>query len=119
SGKSDLSVKYEKEIEDAVIAKNSNENKVDVLRTELEDKQEVFNKFQAKFYQSGGEIAALEQKLKFIKSRQLEQEQQVSRLKEEIAEIDEVLSADHETHELVLADLEEIEAVFIELQEQL
>jgi chromosome segregation protein len=118
SGKSGLAEKYEKEIEDAVIAKNTNENRVDVLRTQLEEKQEVFNRFQAKYYQSGGEITALEQKIKFQRSRVLEQEQQVTRLNEEIAEIEEVLLTDNETLELVLADLEEIEALYLELQER-
>lgn len=119
SGKSSLCEQYEQEIENAVIAKNTNENKIDLYRTGVEEKQEIFNKFQAKYYQSGAEIASIEQQLKFQKARLQEQEQQTLRLNEEVEEIAEVLALDMETIELVNEELEAVDIVFEELNEQL
>jgi chromosome segregation protein len=109
--------KYEQEIENAVLAKTSNQNKIDLYRTTVEEKQEVFSRYQAKYYQSGAEIATLEQQLKFQKSRLIEQELSLSRLNEESQEITNTLTLDKvslqqvsDELKIILLDSEELDA---------
>jgi len=112
--KSEFVKKYESEIESILFAKTNNENKITLYRTQVEERQELYQGAQTKFYQSGAEISALEQQLKFQKTKQIEQEHKLSQLQNELIEIDENLSVDVEQQEVVEFELENI---LIELEE--
>jgi len=112
--KSEFVKKYECEIESTLFAKTNNENKITLYRTQVEERQALLQSAQAKFYQSGAEISALEQQLKFQKNKQIEQEQKLTKLQNELVEIDQTLALDVEQQEIVEFELEN---TLIELEE--
>tara|TARA_R110002072_G_scaffold89737_9_gene201049 strand:- start:34754 stop:38284 length:3531 start_codon:yes stop_codon:yes gene_type:complete len=101
-------------IEDSVLAKNTNENLIDSLKTQLEEGQANFNSVQAKYYQSGAEIATLEQQLQFQKNRLQEQLSSIQRLEQELASLSLTVSDEKERLENINIECEDI---VIELEE--
>jgi len=70
----------EVEIEKAVQDKTSNQGMIEEARLTLEEKQESFDRVQAKYYESGAEIAKLEQQLKFHRERLAREDQELAQL---------------------------------------
>lgn len=105
---------HEVKIEDTLLSKNTNENLLDTLRTRIEDAQENFHKIQAKYYQSGTEIATLEQQIQFQKNRLNEQQNTLQQLNEEIEGL--TFSISEEKHALEDIDIE-LESILIEIEE--
>lgn len=105
---------YEEQIQDAVLAKNTNENQLDTLRTQIEEAQENFNRIQAKFYQVGTEIATLEQQLQYQKNRLNEQQNLLSQLNTEIEDLGSALTEENLKLDDILIDLE---TIMIEIEE--
>jgi chromosome segregation protein len=105
---------FELKIEDAVLAKNTNENQVDSLRTLIEEEQSHFNAIQAKYYQCGAQIATLEQQLQFQKNRLNEQKNSLQLLKQEAEDL--TLSLDEENQRLEQVNFE-LEDIVLEIEE--
>ena len=105
---------HELKIEDSLLAKNTNENKVDSLRTRIEEEQEQFNAIQATYYQSGAEIATLEQQLQYQRTRLNEQQNTLQQLKQEVEDLS--LSINEEVERLEQVSIE-LEDIIIEIQE--
>tara|TARA_R110001592_G_scaffold248308_1_gene510571 strand:- start:36596 stop:40126 length:3531 start_codon:yes stop_codon:yes gene_type:complete len=105
---------HELKIEDSLLAKNTNENQVDSLRTRIEEEQAKFNAIQAKYYQSGAEIAALEQQVQFQKNRLNEQQNTLKLLKVEVEDISLSIHEEDERLEQINIELEDI---IIEIEE--
>ena len=114
NSKQSLIREHELKIEDSLLAKNTNENQVDSLKTQIEEEQIQFNKLQAKYYQSGAEIATLEQQLQFQKNRLNEQQLTLEQLKEEVESL--ISTVDLENERLAQIDLE-LEDIIIEIEE--
>jgi chromosome segregation protein len=100
---------YEIQIEDAVLGKNTNENQIDSLRTKIEQEQERFNSIQAKYYQSGAEIASLEQKLQYEKNRLHEQKNMLDILLQEVASLEIKITEDNEQLALLDVQLDDLQ----------
>ena len=107
---------HEIKIEDSLLAKNTNENQLDSLRTLIDEEQVQFNAIQAKYYQCGAEIATLEQQLQFQKNRLNEQQNTLQHLKQEIEDLKLSLEEEHERFEHINIELEDI-AIEIEESE--
>lgn len=105
---------HELKIEDSLLAKNTNENQVDSLRTKIEEEQSQFNTIQAKYYQCGAQIATLEQQLQYQKNRLNEQQGTLEQLKQEVQGL--TLSIDEESERLEQVNLE-LEDLIIDLEE--
>ena len=104
----------EQTIEASLIEQTLNDNKLTVLKGDIEQSQTALNSFQAKFYQSGAEISALEQEIKFKKSKQLEYEHQYNQLSAELKSSTDLLGQD----ESLLLDINfELETILPELEE--
>src|SRR3989338_6734631 len=73
---------YEQGIETLVLDKATNEAAHDSLRTGLEEKQEAFNKQQGRYYETGAEVARLEQHLKFHKQRLVQKTAELAQLQD-------------------------------------
>jgi len=105
---------FEQGIEAAIVEKTLNDNKLTVLKGELEQSQGSLNGLQAKYYQTGAEISALEQEIRFQKSKQLEFEQQFEQLTTELQSSTDLLGVD----ESLLVDINfELETILPELEE--
>ena len=78
---------YEQGIETLVLDKATNEAAHDSLRTGLEEKQEAFNKQQGRYYETGAEVARLEQHLKFHKQRLVQKTAELAQLQDELASL--------------------------------
>ena len=63
---------FELELEELLYARTSNEAKSEQLRIEQHDSSEAFNAVQARYYESGAEIARVEQSLQHQKERALQ-----------------------------------------------
>lgn len=94
----------ETEIEKSVVDKTANQSKIESARLVLEDKQDAFNKVQAKYYESGAEIAKLEQQLKYQKERLVQQDRELSQLQHELTASKDRLNVD----EMALAELNDL-----------
>ena len=105
---------HEIKIEDSLLAKSTNENQVDSLRTVIEEEQVHFNAAQAKYYQCGAEIATLEQQIQYQKNRLNEQKNILQQLKQEIEGLN--LSIEEERERLEQIDIE-LEDIIIEIEE--
>ena len=101
-------------IEDSVLAKNTNENLIDTLKTKIEADQENFNAVQAKYYQSGAEIATLEQQIQYQKNRSLEQQNTIQHLEKTIETLNSSISFENER---LLNTKQESEDLAFELEE--
>jgi len=97
----------EEKIEQSLFSKTSSENAIELTRIELDEKQEHLNVAQAKYYQSGADVASLEQQLKFQKERVLNKEKVLSVLSEEGESINDSLLHDTESLEEILLKLED------------
>ena len=62
-------VKAETAIEKSVLGRTENESRIEQLRIDHEEKQDAFSQVQARYYESGAEIAKLEQEIKFRRER--------------------------------------------------
>ncbi len=109
TGLVELTGNLESRIEEAVIDKTTHESQIEAARTELEERQEVFNRVQAKYYESGAEIAKLEQQLKFQREQLLRQDQELAQIQEERARLREQQSLDAEKQEILQMDIEAVE----------
>jgi chromosome segregation protein len=105
---------HELKIEDSLLAKNTNENQVDSLRTSIEEEQVKFNTIQSKYYQSGAEIATLEQQLQYQRNRLNEQQNTLQQLKQELEGLSQSINEEGGRLELVNVELEDI---IIEIEE--
>lgn len=76
---------YEQGIETLILDKVSNEARQDALRTDLEDRQDAFNRQQARYYETGAEVARIEQQLKFQKQRRMQLNHELAQLQEELS----------------------------------
>lgn len=106
--KQQLIREHELKIEDSVLAKNSNENKVDTLKTLIEEAQVNFNGIQSKYYQSGTEIATLEQKLHYQKTRLQDQKHTLVQLNQEVEDIELNLNEQSERSAQITFELDDI-----------
>lgn len=105
---------HEVKIEDSLLAKHTNENQVDTLRTLIEEEQAQLNTIQAKYYQCGAEIATLEQKIQYQNNRFNEQQNTLKHLRQAIEDLD--LSIDEENERLEQVNIE-LEDIIIEIEE--
>jgi chromosome segregation protein len=76
-------MEYEQGIETLVFDKASNEASHEALRTTLEERQEASGRQQARYYETGAEVARIEQQLKFQKQRLLQQNTELAHLQEQ------------------------------------
>ena len=106
---------FEEQIERAVLDKSTHESRIEAARTELEERQEVFNRIQAKYYESGADIAKLEQQLKYQKEQLLRQDQELAQLQLDRQRLEERQSVDIERSETLQ---ETLEALLPELEAQ-
>ncbi len=98
--------KLEQSIESAVLDKSTHESRIEAARTELEERQEIFGRVQAKYYESGAEIAKLEQQLKYQKEQLLRQDQELAQLQLDRQRIGERQALDQRRAEELEAALE-------------
>jgi len=96
----------EEKIEQSLFSKTSSENSIELSRIALDEKQELFNVVQAKYYQSGGDVASLEQQLKFQRERLLEKEKTLTALTAEGDSINESLLQDTDSLEVIILQIE-------------
>ena len=101
-------------IEDSVLAKNTNENLIDSLKTRIEEGQASFSSIQAKYYQSGAEIATLEQQLQYQKNRLQEQQNSIQSLEQQLENLSHSICEQKENLENINIEYEDIS---IELEE--
>ena len=104
-------------IEKTLYAKTSNENDIELFRVSLGEKQAEFNHGQAKYYQSGADVASLEQQLKFKKERQLEQDRALASLVTEADSIQQSLNSDSEQLAVITIELDDIFPLIEESEE--
>jgi len=107
SGKQLAITSLEEKIEQSLFSKTTNENAIELSRISLDEKQELLNTAQAKYYQSGADVASLEQRLKFQRERLIEKEKSLVALSVECVAINESLKKDTQDLESVLFQLEE------------
>jgi len=112
-----LITELELKIEKTLYSKTSNENEIEFSRLSLDEKQELFNTTQAKYYQSGADVASLEQQQKFQKERLLEQDKALAAFEAEANTITQALN--HETEMLgsVTIELEDTLPLLEEAEE--
>ncbi|MFT5716294.1 MAG: chromosome segregation protein [Oleiphilaceae bacterium] len=108
----------EDKIEQSLFSKTSSENDIELSRIQLDEKQELLNVAQAKYYQSGADVASLEQQLKFQRERLLEKEKTLIALSTEEASIKAVLIKDTENFEDILLQLEDTFPLIDEAEER-
>ena len=102
----------EQQIEQAVLDKTTHESQIEAARTELEERQEVFNAIQAKYYESGAEIAKLEQQLKYQKEQLAREDQELERLFEAEQQLKDQLSVEQARFEEASEHREALEPEF-------
>jgi chromosome segregation ATPase len=102
----------EQQVEDFVLEKTAGLSRIESNRTVLEEKQAEFNRLQAKFYQTGAEIAKLEQQLKFEKEKLERRAAEASRARDEELRLKERFSAQQ-------SELAELDDTLFELQPEL
>lgn len=107
SGKQLVINTLEEKIERSLFSKTSSENAIELSRISLDEKQELLNAAQAKYYQSGAEVAAHEQQLKFQRERLIEKEKSLVTLSAECEVINKALKKDTEDLAAVLFHLED------------
>ncbi len=106
----------ELEIEKAVQDKTSNQSMIEEARLGLEEKQEAFNRVQAKYYEAGAEIAKLEQQIKFHKERLIQQDKEIAQLTSQNDILNQRIGEEEE--KLVLVE-EKLETMSPEVEEAL
>lgn len=82
-------LRCETAIEKAVLARTENEGLIENLRLSAEQEQEQFNAVQEKYYQSGAEVAKLEQELKYRQEREQQRTSALAKLALQRATLDE------------------------------
>jgi len=117
SGKQLVIKTLEEKIERSLFTKTSSENAIELSRISLEDKQEVLNVAQAKYYQSGADVASLEQRLKFQRERLIEKEKSHLTLSAECDVINKALRKDAQELEEVVFQLENSFPLLEEVEE--
>ena len=113
-------------IEKSVLARTENEGRIEKLRISLEDDQEQFSSIQAKYYESGADIAKLEQDLKYRKERMQQRTSALAKLaleratlSERIRETQQELEESQGQAEIILPELEMQQERLEQLSEQL
>lgn len=113
-------------LEEVLHSRTSNDTLSEQLRIQQHDSSEEFNRVQARYYESGAEIARVEQSLQHQKERssQLQRELQevessVHELKEELATDQQRLDDIAEEYETLVPELEESKAHSDESSEKL
>ena len=97
----------EEKIERSLFSKTSSENAIELSRIALDEQQEHLNAAQVKYYQSGADVASLEQQIKYQKERLLEKEKTLIALSAEGDSINETLQQDKEKLDEILLQLED------------
>ncbi|KZY66061.1 MULTISPECIES: chromosome segregation protein SMC [unclassified Oleiphilus] len=114
------SARCESAVESLVLDKATGQSKIEVLRSNIEESAEAMQSVQARYYQSGAEIAKIEQELKFESQRLQRAESERIRLTEQIRLAEDRLRQGLEERELVSESIAEIEPeieIVIEQQE--
>lgn len=108
---------FEEKIEQGLFSKTKSENEIELARIDLDEKQELLSLAQAKYYQSGADVASLEQQLKFQRERLLEKERMLTELSKEYEAINESLAKDTASLEDVMLQLQDTSPLLEEAKE--
>ncbi|MFD2228794.1 chromosome segregation protein SMC [Alkalimarinus sediminis] len=113
-------------LEEILYARTSNDTLSEQLRVEQHDSNEEFNRVQARYYESGAEIARVEQSLQHQKERAAQLDRELKEVVSSIEELKEELATDQQRlddieieYETLLPELEESNAQSEESSEKL
>lgn len=98
----------ELKLEGVLYQRTANETQSEQLRIEHHDSSEAFNKVQARYYESGAEIARVEQSLQHQKERAAQLQKELHEVVSSIKELNEELAIDQQRLDDISIEYEEL-----------